>query len=90
MFDLVEEEVVKDLQNNKSFFNYYLKTKTVRAYNEETVDILERKYGKEIYAQKLLGITELERKYGREIRELPFSTKTSIVLAKETDNKMLV
>ena len=87
MLDLVEEDVVKDLQNNKSFFNYYLKTKTARAYNEETVDILERKYGKEIYAQKLLGITELERKYGREIRELPFSTKTSIVLAKETDNK---
>ena len=90
VIDLIEEEVVEDLQNNKSFFNYYLKTKTVRTYNEETVDILERKYGKEIYTQKLLGITELERKYGKEIRELPFSTKTSIVLAKETDNKMLV
>jgi hypothetical protein len=90
MFDLVEEEVVKDLQNNKNFFNYYLKTKTVRAYNEETVNILESRYGREIYTQKLLGITELERKYGKGIRELPFSTKTSIVLAKETDNKMLV
>jgi hypothetical protein len=90
MLDLVEEEVVKDLQNNKNFFNYYLKTKTVRAYNEETVNILESRYGREIYTQKLLGITELERKYGKGIRELPFSTKTSIVLAKETDNKMLV
>jgi len=90
VIDLIEEEIIEDLQNNKSFFNYYLKTKTVRAYNEETVNILESKYGREIYTQKLLGITELERKYGKVIRELPFSTKTSIVLAKETDNKMLV
>ena len=90
MFDLVEEEVVKELQNNKSFFNYYLKTKTVRTYNEETINILESKYGREIYTQKLLGITELERKYGKGIKDLPFSTKTSIVLAKETDNKMLI
>jgi len=89
--ELVEQEIIEDLQSNRSFFNYHLKNKTTRAYNQETIDILESRYGNGIYTQKLIGITELEAKYGKDkIKDLPFSTKTSIVLAKETDNKMLI
>lgn len=86
VIESIKEEVINNLCNDKPFFNYYLRTRTTRVYNEETIGILESKYGGEIYSKKLLGVTELERKFGKEIKDLPFTYKKSIVLTKEAEN----